>query len=170
MLYERARESYSAYLADSVLHCCEHLLARLVLALRLFLLLVGGKVERLRSHVLEFLVGIFSEHLEGKFVYVVGEVKHLVALRLDRLHLRKHLYLFYRLARRVVDFLLLLLHSVGVFLERDVLLLARGLKEQEILQNVLVHTVVGIDSVLKLDSKRIEELLVLSPVRLHHLR
>ncbi len=86
----------------------------------------------------------------------------------DRFGLRQFVDPVDGVAAGVIDIFLVLLHPAHVFLERHHLFLAGGIVQQQILQDVLVHTVVLVDAVFELQAEVLEEFFVLFPVVFEH--
>ena len=108
------------------------------------------------------------EHPDGELVHVVGEIKDLIPLIPDRLGLGQALDLVHRFPAGVVDARLILLHPADVLGQGDVLFLRGGNKKQQILEQLLVLTVVVINAEFELEAEIFEESLVFLPVVFQH--
>ena len=111
------------------------------------LLLLRLEAEIVRRNGAELLVIHLHHHAQGKLVHVVGEIQDLVALFLERLRLRQQIDAVHTFAAGIVNVFLVFLHAGDILLEGDELLFRRGIEQQQILQQVLVHAVVGVNAV-----------------------
>ena len=145
---------------ERVFHKVEHRLRVLVFLGDLRFFLVRLQVEVGRADVGKRLAVVFAQHLDGKFVHIVGAVEHLEALGLHTLRLRQHIDLVDRFARGVVDRLLVLTHTGDVFLKRNHLLFARRIEQQQILQRLLVDAEAVVYAEFELQPEGLEEFFI----------
>ena len=134
------------------------------------LLLLGAEVQVVGGEVTEVLLHVVHQGPGDKFVHVLGHEEHVEALLLESLVLGELGQSGVALARGEIDVLLLLGHGLHIFLQGDKLLLLGRPEEQQILQGVLVHPVVGDDAVFELTAKGGEELLIVLPAVLLHVQ
>ena len=97
--------------------------------------------------VFEFLVPIGVQHLDGEFIYILGEIQQLVALRQHPFGCRHQPDLFFGFAGAVVDILLILGHPVQIFLQGGVFSILGGGEQNQILQGFFIHPPIGIQAV-----------------------
>ena len=109
------------------------------------------------------------QHLQGKFIHILRQVQHLVAVGQHRLHLRQQGNLLHAVSGGKVDLLLILLHAGDIFLQGHIFPFKRGLEQQQILQQIPVHAVIAVKAPFQLRAEGLKELLVFLPVALQHL-
>ena len=104
MFFELICKSYGRNaVADALLKVIEHLLAFLVLLFKLLFLLFAVKLNAVGADVCKLLSLKLVEHLNCKFIDILGEIENLIALVNDRLNLRKKLDLCNRFAACIVN-------------------------------------------------------------------
>ena len=102
--------------SESLFHFFEHIGVILVFLFEGFFLLFGSEVNIFRANVNKGLSVIFAECAKGKFIDIIGEIEYFIALILNRIHLRKHIYFVGCFACCVINVLLAVLHTGYIFL------------------------------------------------------
>ena len=159
MRFEPRRHLHGFHLAvERLLHRREQRFIFLVRRLvRLFLVL---KAEVARGDRLELLILKAVQHLQRKFIHIVGQIQNFKAVIAHRLGLRQLFDLVGRVAAGIIDILLPFCHPLDIFMQRDELFLLGGDKQDEILQHILVHAVVVIDAEFQLQTEALIELFI----------
>ena len=155
-----------------LLHGVEQGLVGLGLFLGGLLLLLGLQAEVPGRDVLEFLLRVLlavaAQHLQAEFVHVLGEQQHVEALVQHQLGGGQLGQPVGGIAGGVVDELLVRAHLFHILRQGDHLLLPGAVKQQQVLQLVGVHAVVGVAAVFQLTAEVLEERLVLLPLASFH--
>ena len=130
------------------------------------LLVVGLEAEIVGHDVAEALAVLIVQALEHHFVERGGEIEDRIAAAADLLALGEAERVPDRVGAGVVDRLLALGHGLDVLLER-LLLVLRGVEQQQLAQKVLVAAVLVAHAALEMHAVVFVELLVFGPVLAH---
>ena len=133
-----------------------------------FLFIFAFQIQVVLGNVSEFLAIVLHEHLQGKLIYIVRQVQHLVALAQHRVRLGQQSDLLRRVATGIINGILPLGHTVHILFQGNHTLPGRGSEQQQVFQVVLLGAVVGIHAEFQLHAKGLKECLVLLPLILQH--
>ena len=162
---------------QSVLHGVEQCLVLGSGILGGLLLLLGLQTQIAAVHVLELhgavlalgiLAGVAVQDLQAELVHVLGQQQHVKALVQHQLCGGQLCQTVGRVACGKVDVLLLGGHLVDVLLQGDHLLLLGRPEQQQVAQQLGVHTVIRISTKLDLTAELLPELFVLCTVVVQH--
>ena len=170
-LQAMGQTNFTDFVSQDFLHLCKQILIFLCLLFSGLLFLIGfSQIQILCGNRLEFLSVILPQHLYSEFIHVICHVKDLIAFILQLLRLRKLVYLVNAGAGCIINILLVILHSLLILLEGDQLFLGAGIIHQKILQHLLVLSKIGIDTKLQLQTKVLEERLIIFSLLLLHIQ
>ena len=154
---------------ERLLHFGEQALVFLRDCLGCALFVLGFKAQVAAGNVLELLFVVFVHRHEAELVNVLRAQQHVESLAQHRVYdgaLRQTVDGF---ARCEEDGLLAFGHRLGVLGQRNHLLLLGGIEKQQVGKHILLHAIAGVDTVLQVAAKALEELLVTVAVVLQEL-
>ena len=117
----------------------------------LYILLFGFALQSqiLGSGRTEFLILIRRQSFNDKLIDVVRHIKNFVPLFLQQFGLRQSGDFFYAVAACVIDIFLVGLHAAHVLLKGNLLILGRGMEQQQILKLLFFKPEVIVNAELK---------------------